>query len=192
MERAATGEADEIDEVAGASRPSDDIREAPMYQLAMLASLSDRKGQAAFNSQFGVSLGEWRVLANILHLEAASLADLSRAMLLDKGQLSRTVQKLVQRGWVNSDPAPNHRGALLLTVTPLGREQHAALLDFALARNEHSMSALTPEERDCFMICLRKLRDHIARQYWLEVGEQPTHQKKTDGAEGTRALTPQD
>lgn len=172
--------------------PASDIRNAPMYQLAMLASLSDRKGQAAFNAKFGVSLGEWRVLANILLLQPASLADLSRAMLLDKGQLSRTVQRLVRRRWVDSRAAPNNRGALLLTVTPAGREQHDALLRFALARNETSMSVLSADERACFMTCLRKLRTHIEQQYALEFGAQSHVSTRIAGGETARAHAPQD
>lgn len=157
---------------AGATPAGRDIRDAPMYQLALLASLSDRKGQALFSRKFGVSLGEWRTLANIVVLEPVSLADLSRSMLLDKGQLSRTVQRLVQRRWVVSHAAPGNRGALMLTVTDAGRERYAALLDYAWRRNERTMSVLTSDEQACFVTCIRKLRGYMEREFAVEVEHQ--------------------
>ena len=162
---------------------SRDIRDAPMYQLAMLASLSDRKGQAAFSAQFGLSLGEWRALANIAIQEPVSLADLSRDMMLDKGQLSRTVQRLVQRGWVSSHAMPGNRGALTLTVTAEGRERYAALMKFTEERNAKSMSVLTPDERRAFMHCIGKLRAHMERLYVYEFGGQAGKQATNGCAE---------
>lgn len=142
-----------------------DVRDAPSYQLAMLASLNDRKGQAEFTAGFGVSLGEWRALANIFILAPVSLAELARRMLLDKGQLSRTVGKLVARRWVASRAAPGNRRAVLLALTAPGRARHAALLRFAMARNEATMSVLTAEERRQFTACLRKLRAHTEAEF---------------------------
>lgn len=142
-----------------------DVRDAPSYQLAMLAGLNDRKGQAEFTSAFGVSLGEWRALANIFILAPVSLAELARAMLLDKGQLSRTVRKLVSRRWVAARPVPGNRRAVLLAPTPVGRARHAALLRFAMARNEATMSVLTAGERQQFTACLRKLRAHTEAEF---------------------------
>lgn len=142
-----------------------DVREAPSYQLAMLASLNDRKGQAEFTAAFGISLGEWRALANIFILAPVSLVELARAMMLDKGQLSRTVGKLVARRWVASRPAPDNRRTVLLALTGAGRARHAALLRFAMARNESTMSVLTKEERQQFVACLRKLRAHTEAEF---------------------------
>ena len=39
------------------------------------------------------------------------------------------------------------------------------LLRFARARNDSTMTALTPTERDIFAACLRKLRAHTERQF---------------------------
>lgn len=145
--------------------PLRDVRDAPSYQLAMLANLNDRKGQAEFAAAFGVSLGEWRALANIFILAPVSLAGLARAMMLDKGQLSRTVRKLVARRWIASRPAPASRRTVLLTLTGTGRARHAALLRFAMARNEATMSVLTTQERRQFVACLRKLRAHTEAEF---------------------------
>lgn len=142
--------------------PLRDLRDAPAHQLAVLARLSNRNAQAEFSTKFGVNLGEWTVLAHI-HIHApVTLAELSQATMLDKGQLSRTVQRLVQRGWVNSRPSSTHRAAVQLSLTAVGEERHDALLAYAAIRNEWIMSALTPDEQHCFITCIRKLRAHFA------------------------------
>ena len=152
----------DAEEIEG--RPLRDLREAPAHQLAILARLSNRRAQADFTARFGVNLGEWLVLANIYIHAPARLAKLSRATALDKGQLSRTVQRLVQRGWVASRAAPGNRGALDLSLTTLGSEQHDAMLKFAGARNEAMMSALTPAEQACFISCIQKLKTRLQEQ----------------------------
>lgn len=178
MGQATSGNRD-TDPATGERRPPQDIRDAPLYQLAMLASLSDRKGQGIFSAKFGVSLGEWRALANIVNLQPVSLADLGREMRLDKGQLSRTVQRLVERHWVVSRAAPRNRGALLLTVTPSGQEKYTALMEFTQARNDMTMAVLTPSERKTFMSCIRKLRAYMEEQYAIEADGQ-TRKLKND------------
>lgn len=146
---------------ADAPRPLRDLRDAPAHQLAILARLSNRKAQADFSARYDVTLGEWSVLAIIKVHAPVTLVDLSQATLLDKGQLSRTVQRLVQRGWVESRAAPRNRGAVHLSLTAAGRALHAELLAFAALRNEIMMSVLTPAERDCFVACIDKLRAHM-------------------------------
>lgn len=141
-----------------------DLRDAPAHQLGQLARVSNRKAQAEFSARFGVNLGEWTVLAHIFIHAPVTLAELSQATMLDKGQLSRTVQRLVQRGWVASRASPRHRGAVQLSLTPQGHERHAALLSFAAVRNRSMMSALTPAEQDCFITCIRKLRAHFGAE----------------------------
>ncbi|WP_119420888.1 MarR family winged helix-turn-helix transcriptional regulator [Desertibaculum subflavum] len=161
-----------------------DVRDAPSYQLAMLASLNDRKGQAEFAAAFGISLGEWRALANIFILAPVSLVELARAMLLDKGQLSRTVRRLATRRWVATRPAPENRRAVLLTLTSAGRTKHDALLRFANARNESTMSVLTPDERRQFVACLRKLRAHTEAEFAAlseHLARKPRHVARRDG-----------
>jgi DNA-binding MarR family transcriptional regulator len=141
-----------------------DLRDAPAHQLGELARLSRRKAQAEFSAKFGVNLGEWTLLATIFVHAPATLAELSQVTMLDKGQLSRTVQRLVQRGWVASRRSPNHRGALQLSLTQPGHEMHATLLRFAARRNALMMATLTPAEQDCFLTCIRKLRAHFQDQ----------------------------
>jgi hypothetical protein len=48
-------------------------------------------------------------IATIQFIGPVSLADLGRQMLVDKGQLSRVVSRLVERGWVNNHKTPGNR-----------------------------------------------------------------------------------
>ena len=88
---------------AAASRPrgqaAHDLRDIISYQFARFVNINDRLAQAHMSEAFGITLGEWRVFAVIQFMAPVSLADLGRQMLVDKGQLSRMVRRLVERGW---------------------------------------------------------------------------------------------
>ena len=137
------------------------IRDLLSYRLAVLANLNDRSSHAHFKEAFGLKLSEWRVLGNIAERRTASFSEIADAMLIDKGQLSRTVAAIAKRGWLVSAVAPDDKRGLTLTLTRAGARFHARVLDFALERNAALLSCLDKHEQRALDGILQKISDFV-------------------------------
>lgn len=145
---------------AGAMNTDDprDIRDLLGFRLALLTTISDRKAQAQISARFGMNLGEWRALGAIKAWGPATLADLARSLYQDKGQLSRTIKALSQRGLVSSVYGPQGRRSPIFQLTAEGRRWHERMLRYAGERNAHLLDALAARERTQIFVILDKLR----------------------------------
>lgn len=126
------------------------------YRVHRLASILSRSAAVRYRRDFDVSLGEWRALALLGAYAPLSLNQLAREADLDKGQMSRVVSGLVERGLVS-------RGSLFrrdsrgLFLTPSGRRTHEGLMRAAAERNEAFLACLTPEETEALESAMAKL-----------------------------------
>ncbi|MFT4228705.1 MAG: MarR family transcriptional regulator [Microbacterium sp.] len=68
----------------------------------------------------GLLPGAYKVFATIVRREAVTPSVLAETMLMDKGQLSRTIRELEQLGLVHRTPDPHDRRASLLSPTADG------------------------------------------------------------------------
>jgi len=134
-----------------------DLRDMISYQLARFVNINDRLDQAHVSEAFGITLGEWRVFATIHFIGPVSLADLGRQMLVDKGQSSRVVRRLVERGWVNNHKTPGNRRSITLSLMPEGRKKYREIIAFVAKRNDVLQSVLTPRERTHLSKMLERL-----------------------------------
>lgn len=137
------------------------IRDLLSYRLAVLANLNDRAGHAHLKETFGVTLSEWRVLGNIAVAQPATFSGIAGAMVIDKGQLSRTVAALVKRGLIASSVNARDRRGVVLSLTARGTRFHERVLAFAAERNAALVSGLYAHERRTLDAILAKLAAYV-------------------------------
>lgn len=65
-----------------------------------------RSGVLAQRRQFGLSETEWRIMTQLGETAPLSLNGLAEAMLQDRGQLSRAVKSMVERGLLTRERKP--------------------------------------------------------------------------------------
>lgn len=135
-----------------------DVRDMLMYRMTRLVTIGERAGQARISRQFGINVGEWRVLGAIHALAPVTLAGLADELYLDKGQLSRTVSALIDSGFVSHRANADDRRQALYETTATGRRLHDQLLAFVAVRNSRLMSVLSVREQ----AMLFKLMDKLA------------------------------
>jgi len=138
--------------------PITDIRGLLTFRLAMLVAANDRVGQSWLLSRYGLRIQEWRTLGLVAASEPVRFKDVARALLLDKGQLSRLVKALTGRGLLEGRADEADQRTLLLTVTAEGRRLHDQALAEALRRNNLIAGALTAEEAATLFRLLDKLQ----------------------------------
>ena len=133
------------------------IKELLSYRVHRVANTMSRSAAARYRAGFGVSLAEWRTIA-LLGAEAPrSLNELARDAGLDKGQISRVVGGLAERGLVLRELASEGGRTVRLSLTRQGQALYRGLIAAAAERNDAFLACLTPEERHHLDSALVKL-----------------------------------
>lgn len=154
--------------------PIRDIRDLVAFRLSILAAASDRVGQNWLKAEFGLSIREWRVVGFVGATEPAKFGDIGRGLQLDKGQLSRLVKTLADRGLLESRADSEDQRVVRLSLTQPGRAVHDRALARALERNELVLSALTREEAATLVELLDKLQPHMEHRADTEIADAPS------------------
>ncbi|MFJ6382111.1 MarR family winged helix-turn-helix transcriptional regulator [Kitasatospora sp. NPDC092039] len=151
---------DDIVEQWARARP--DLDAGPMALIGRLRRLNARVDNALreYFTECGLDSSEFDVLATLRRsgepYELNARALLKSAM-VTSGAITNRVDRLSAKGLVERNPCPTDRRAVLVRLTPAGKD----LIDGALAghvRNEERiLSALDTEERTRLDALLRKL-----------------------------------
>ncbi|MFK0240549.1 MarR family winged helix-turn-helix transcriptional regulator [Microbacterium sp. NPDC090281] len=74
----------------------------------------------------GLLPGGYKIFTTIARCERVTVSTLSERMLMDKGQVSRTVRELEELGLIERSADPADGRSFLLQLTPLGTERLSA------------------------------------------------------------------
>lgn len=134
-----------------------DLSRLLTYNLSLLANMLSRGAGARYSREFGVTLMEWRVIGSLALDAPMSLQQISRRFDLDKGQSSRTVATLLERGLVYRGVNGDDRRSLSLKLTPSGWRLYRRILQSARARSDRLLGCLDAGERKTFLRSFGKL-----------------------------------
>lgn len=127
------------------------------YNLSLLANILSRGAAARYSREFGVTLMEWRVIGSLALDAPLSLRQISHRFDLDKGQSSRTVAGLLERGLVHRSVNGDDRRSIELKLTPSGWRLYHRILLSARGRSERLLGCLDAGERKAFLRTFGKL-----------------------------------
>ena len=136
------------------------ISDALSFRLVRLVGINERSGGRWSRRVFGLSLNEWRVMGLAHELAPATAAQIGKMLQMDKGQVSRIVQTLVEKGYLVARPSARDARVAILDLTDAGRVLHDRVLAYAAIRNEMVVSSLSREECATFMRLLEKITAH--------------------------------
>ncbi len=136
------------------------IEDALSFRVAQFNLINDRLGAMNFVARFGITLNEWRVIGLTHSGDRPTHSDVRRQLIMDKGQMSRIVRSLSERGFLQTQEAESDKRALRLELSTEGRILHDHILAEASRRNEAVASCFTAEECREFLRLLGKLTDH--------------------------------
>jgi len=127
------------------------------YNLSLLANMLSRGAAARYSREFGVTLMEWRVIGSLALDAPLSLQQISHRFDLDKGQSSRTVTGLLERGLVHRSVNGDDRRSIELKLTPSGWRLYSRILLSARSRSERLLGCLDAAERNAFLRSFARL-----------------------------------
>lgn len=127
------------------------------YRLARVQAKLNAQASRLLTREAGISLTQWRMLLIIGSLKNARLSDIVRESALDKGQVSRTLKKMVADALVNREAIENDQRASGLTLTDKGQSLLTRILPLMTKRREHLTGSLAAIELDVLFDALDKL-----------------------------------
>ncbi len=139
------------------------LPDALSFKLFRMVALNERNGAFYFKKELGVTLLEWRILGLVVAHEPATMRDVRRMLLMDRGLFSRTVKEMRASGLLTVDAHPEDKRQMSLRPTRAGSDLHDRCLAYTKARNDRMAEPLTPQERSEFVRLLDKLIAHNHR-----------------------------
>lgn len=127
------------------------------YRMAVIAHLMSEGFSKRYSKEFDMNIGEWRVMANLGHVEPQSAHEIGNHSHLDKVQVSRAVARLEKKGWVQREGDTVDRRRTLLTLTVQGRSVFDQLGKMALDFEDDVGASLNAEEYAQLDRILKKL-----------------------------------
>ncbi len=138
------------------------------YRLSVLSSTISRTLARLYERRFGITVGEWRVIANLARHGPLSANGVCDRSAMDKVQVSRAVAKAVDGGLIDRSIDPYDRRRSILTLTAKGRSVHDQVLPLAREYQDHLRTALDDEEHAQFLEMLSRLLMRASSPRYLD------------------------
>ncbi|MCP4072008.1 MAG: winged helix-turn-helix transcriptional regulator [Hyphomicrobiales bacterium] len=148
---------------SGNHPPISTILDALTFQLARLVAINHQTGTRVFHDEYGLSLNEWRILGLAYALKPATIRTIRKILLMDRGQMSRVVRKISERGLIKTRPSAMDSRTVEVSLTEAGEKLHNRVLKFTAERNALVVGSLTENECREFMRILQKIILHNDR-----------------------------
>jgi DNA-binding MarR family transcriptional regulator len=132
------------------------------YRLAVAAHAVSRALTEIYSQEFGLTIAEWRVLANLGRFGPLYAGELAERSSLDKPKVTRALQRLEARGLLQRAVSSADRRQVRLTLTRRGRLQFRQIAALALEWETKLLEALPPAERAAFDRMLTKIMRRVA------------------------------
>jgi len=132
------------------------------YRLSVLSGRVSRSLSRVYADRFGLSIPEWRIIANLGRmgpLGAGALADRSS---LDKPKLTRALQRLEARGLIKRATVAEDRRRATLALTRQGGRIYRAIEPAALEWQTRLLEALSEVERAALLEMFGRLERQLA------------------------------
>ncbi|HAU22857.1 MAG TPA: MarR family transcriptional regulator [Erythrobacter sp.] len=133
------------------------------YQLSVTSNAVSSLIAGRYRSRFGLKITEWRVMAVLGDVGAATQRQLAEATLMDKVAVNRACKVLEDRGLIARKPNASDGRSHLLELTGEGRAIHDEVMPLARESEAEVFSVLSEDEREQFRNTLRRLFDQAAK-----------------------------
>ncbi|MWD25987.1 MarR family transcriptional regulator [Aquicoccus sp. SCR17] len=127
------------------------------FQITQLSARLAAQARAILARHGELSLPQWR----IIRVVAVGLSNRSTAIRksagIDKSQFSRTVNAMVDSGYVTLAPCSEDQRQFEIHLTDKAIAAHARLAPELAARQRHLLNALTPDQREMIFPAIHAL-----------------------------------
>jgi DNA-binding MarR family transcriptional regulator len=136
------------------------------FLLYRLSSVSRRVAAACANvylTEFGLSVAEWRLMAQIGRFGSISATDIGEKISMDRVTISRAAAKCLAEGLIQEKPSPTDRRSKVLSFTPRGRALYKRVIPRACELANLIEAGLTKGEARMLKALLEKLDNAVVK-----------------------------
>ena len=116
-----------------------------------------RKAQLSSRKNLDLSLVEWRVIQVIRMFEKPSLSQIAEHVQMDKGQLSRKVKVMIEKGLLKSQRDNKDKRIQKLDLTEKAKKINMDLMPVMEQRQRRLLADVTPDELQMFYRIINKI-----------------------------------
>ena len=138
-----------------------DIRERLGYRVQILSNKMILWSSRTYAQKFNVGVQEWRVLAMLARKGKGTAKDVCDMTLMDKGNVSRAVKRLVGDGCIKEHLDNNDKRSTVLILTPEGIALYKRIKKVSDFREKKFMASFSTAEQKALPKMLTKLEGVI-------------------------------
>jgi DNA-binding MarR family transcriptional regulator len=136
---------------------TEELRSFLTFRMARVQAKLNAQAMQLLRAQSDLTLVEWRVVQLLRLLDRASMSQLSREIHMDKGQLSRKIKTLVERGIVISEPDETDARQQILHLSARGIDLNTELMPMMRRRQKLLVEDISEGELEVFLKVLDKI-----------------------------------
>jgi DNA-binding MarR family transcriptional regulator len=143
------------------------------YRLSVLAHQVSRSLAEVYGERYGLTIAQWRIIANLGRAGAMTAGVLAERSNLDKPKVTRALKSLIARGLVSRTAVKGDRRRASIALTARGRTVFRAVGRLALAWERELCASLDPVAMRCFDGAVDELTArarHLAARHETEPG----------------------
>ena len=131
------------------------------YLLSVTSNAVSRRIADEYETHFGLSIPEWRVMAVLGDAGERTQRDLVGATLMDKVAVNRACKGLEDKALITRSPNARDGRSHHLTLTASGEQTHRRIMAIALDMEARLFSVLDASERARFKDMMERLREQV-------------------------------
>lgn len=127
------------------------------FRLSKVQNRLNAQAAQILREHSDLALTEWRILSHLCSVESDSAAHMCRDLVMDKGQVSRNVKKLIAKHYVTSDASRDDQRQAELRATEKGRAAQGRMAEIMRRRQKQLTQDLSDDELLTFYAVLEKV-----------------------------------
>ena len=134
------------------------------YLPFYIVTISNRWTSASsrhYLTNFGIGVGEWRVLASTYSLGETTSNAISNFVLMDAAAVSRALGRLEEKALIEFVPQSNRVRSKSLKLTEAGEALYMQIRETAYARQNQLLKGLSESEKTALVKVLRKVMNNL-------------------------------
>lgn len=130
------------------------------YRLSVLSNRVSSAIAESYRDKFALSITEWRIMAVLGEYSGISGEEVSQKTQIEKSMLSRAIQKLLKRHFIERETDPNDRRRQVLNLSKQGLQIYGQIVPLSLAFEHRLMDCFTSAEQAQFGELVDRLLEH--------------------------------
>jgi DNA-binding MarR family transcriptional regulator len=127
------------------------------YRLSVASNRASRWVARSYETRFGLSIWQWRVIAVLGGADQLTAQDIATATAMDKVTVSRAVRALLENGFVSRKKHDRDGRSALLELTGSGRSVYTEIAPEAMRQEAELLDGFSETEIDQLTQLLTRL-----------------------------------